>query len=450
MSKDWKPWPKQEKALQRREFEILYGGAKAGGKSDCGRVWLVDPEYIYNSDYQFLVVRKNAKDLSEWTEKARELYKPLGAQFSRMAPQIRVPSGAKGWIGHLKDKDSVDHYLGNEYHKILIEELTLIPSEEYYLKLRSCARSSNPDLKPQLFCTTNPGGPGHIWVKNRWIKHGENKPYFDPIDETWRIFIPANVYDNPSVGPEYAKQLEGLPEKEKQAYLYGNWDIFEGQYFDNWSEKDHVYEPFPIPKSWPRFMGIDWGYSHFFCALWGAVGPDNQVYIYREMYKNKMTDSEYAGMIKGLSVYPDGTEEKYSYVVGDPISFWNKNPELGIQRVETYWANGVNITKGNNDRIQGWGRIREYLELREYGDKDVPWLRISKDCPNLIRTLPALVHHDKKPEDVSDGMEDHAPDALRIMLMARAPEYPNRYNRKMTNLEAAEAQMKREQRIKNM
>lgn len=446
----WKPHSgPQEEILRRGEFELGLGGSRGGGKSEAGRVFLIEPSYVKHSRYRFLVIRQHAKDLADWIDKAKVMYQPLNADFIGNPCEIRFPSGAIGRTGHLKDKKAFEQYLGHEYHKMLIEECTLIPSEEYYLKLLSSCRTTIPELAPQVLNTTNPGNAGHIWYKQRFISKCVNKPYLDPKTGRWRIFIPATVEDNPTLmknDPSYVKWLEGLPEKLKMAWRYGSWDAFEGQFFDEWDETFHVYEPFNIPKHWPRFRAMDWGFSDHFCCLWFAVGPENHIFVYREFYRNRLTDSEYAQMIMSMSKYPDGSDERIEYTVGDPSSFWVKNPDTGVPRYETFQINGIGMLPANNDRIQGWSRVREYLQVREMEGRQKAWLHISKECTNLIRTLPALVHDDLKHEDVADGSEDHPPDALRYGCMSRSPRVSASRPRYRNHLEAAEAQMKRNSR----
>ena len=440
----WQPHEgPQTDALSRSEFEILYGGARGGGKTDAGLVWLEEPDYISNPRYRFLVVRENSKDLANWLDRASFMYAPQGGKV--VGHEIRFPSGALGWTGHLQDKNSFKHYVGNEYQKLLVEELTLIPSEESYLKLASSCRSTI-GLPPQIFCTTNPGNAGHIWVKNRFVKHGAMNAYLDSETGRHRIFIPAKITDNPTLmerDPTYVNWLRGLPEKLRRAWLDGDWDVFEGQFFDTWDERVHTYRPFEIPKDWPRFRAIDWGYSDHFCCLWFAVGPNNHVYVYREFYRRRLTDPEYCFFIKTLSKYQDGKDEEIGYTVGDPNSFGTEIQEFGVTRFETFATHGVSVIPADNSRVEGWTRIREYINPHFYQGQQVAWLHISQDCPNLIRTLPALVHHDRKVEDIADNMEDHPPDALRYGIMTRPPLFSAPRKKYRTNLEAAEAQMER-------
>ncbi len=221
---EWKPHPKQEQALLSTAFETLYGGARGGGKSDCGMTWL-----LYNKDIpkaRSLVIRRNATDLSDWLARARNMYQSVGAKF--VGTTIQFPSGYTIITGHLKDDNAYTKYQGHEYQMILLEELSQIPSEELYLKLIASARSTIPNVKAQVFCTSNPDGVGRFWVKRRFI---ENQmpliPFPDPVSGRTRVYIPATVEDNPTLmknDPDYVAYLESLPPDLKAQWRYGSWD----------------------------------------------------------------------------------------------------------------------------------------------------------------------------------------------------------------------------------
>ena len=153
----WQPYKKQALALSRTEDEVLYGGSKGGGKTVAGMVWLIEPRYIKHPLYRALIIRRNADDLRDWIDRAKRLYLPVKAVVVGNPPEFRFPSGAIFRTGHLKDEDAYGKYMGHEYQKILVEELTMIPRESDYEKLLGCCRSTIPELKPQVFTTTNPG-----------------------------------------------------------------------------------------------------------------------------------------------------------------------------------------------------------------------------------------------------------------------------------------------------
>lgn len=224
----WQPTPKQEEALVSSAFETLYGGSRGGGKTDAGQAWMLYD--IEHPRFKGLVIRRNATDLSDWIGRAKVMYLPAKAVFTANPPRIVFPSGATIALGHLNDANSYERYQGHEYHRMLIEELTQIPSEELYIKLISSCRSTIPGLRPQIFATTNPGGPGARWVKNRWRLVGIPKESIYTIDTDSlrdRVFIPARVDDNPHLmknDPDYVKFLDGLPDGLREQWRLGSWD----------------------------------------------------------------------------------------------------------------------------------------------------------------------------------------------------------------------------------
>lgn len=444
----WKPWPKQELALSTIAFELLYGGSRGPGKTDAGIVWMVKP--IDNPRYRGLVIRKNSEDLKDWIDRARWMYSGLGAEFVGKPAEIRFPSGAKIVTGHLKDENAYEKYQGHEYQRMLIEELTQIPSEERYLKLISSCRSTVKDLDARVFCTTNPLGVGHQWVKKRFVDVTEPyKKHYDSVTGRSRIFIPGTVDDNPTLmqnDPDYIKFLDGLPEDLKKAWRHGSWDVLAGMFFDTFDREVHTFKPsdVQIQPSWPRFASCDWGYSSPLAYYWHAVGPDQHIYTYREYYVTKVIDVDAAREIKRIT-----GDERVLYTVGDPQSFPVAIPHYkfgqmqAVKRSEVWAENGVPIVMGNSDRVIGWSRMREYLKMRPYINGNSSWWHISTQCPRLIEEITSAIHDDKNQEDIDTQCQDHALDACRLGLMSRPPLW-HETKKPMSMLEAAERQMNRE------
>lgn len=269
----WKPNPRQEVALVRLEDEILYGGARGGGKTDGGIIWMSEPDYIRHPRYRGLVIRRNADDLKDWTDRAEHLYRPLKAIFSGNPTEIKFPSGAKIRTGHLKDDKAYGKYQGHEYQKELIEELTQIPRESQYEKLLGSCRSTIPELKPQVMGTTNPDGDGFDWVKNRF--NIPDWPGQEPIvtrDEKTgrtRVFIFSKVEDNPYLlrDNRYVGYLDSITDETlRNQWRHGCWanPNIEGSYYSKIIDrlevdgkiKDFTFNPdLPVDTFWDLGVG---------------------------------------------------------------------------------------------------------------------------------------------------------------------------------------------------
>ena len=233
---EWIPTPRQEIALEQSAYEIGYGGARGGGKTEAGIAWL-----LYDKDnprYRALVIRKQADDLKDWVDRAERFYTPFGGKKVGFPGDFTFPSGAIIRTGHLKTENAYSKYVGHEYHKMLIEELNLIPAEENYLKLISSCRSTIPELKPQIFSTFNPSDTGFFWIKKRFRLHGiPEDPIYTKDEKTglMRVFIPAKLKDNPflMIDQQYKSFLDGLPDGLREAWRDGSWDepIIKGAFY---------------------------------------------------------------------------------------------------------------------------------------------------------------------------------------------------------------------------
>ncbi len=312
--KAWIPNPVQAEALSRTEHELLLGGARGGGKTDAGIIWMA--ENAKHPRFRGLVIRRNFDDLSDWIDRAKLMYTPLDARFTTKPDRFVFPSGAIIRLGHLKDDDAFTKYQGHEYHRILIEELTHIPSEESYLKLISSCRSTVDGLKPQIFCTTNPGGPGHTWVRTRFVTPAApGTPFYIQDKATglkqWRIFIPATVEDNPILmqkDPNYVAWLNQLPEELRKAWRDGSWDVFEtkGAYYATemaLAQRTGRVTGVPWEPSLPVHTGWDLGYNDSM-SIWFAqfVGREIRLIDCMEYSKTGIND-----------ILPDLKNKGYTY-----------------------------------------------------------------------------------------------------------------------------------------
>lgn len=413
---DWIPHRgPQTEALSRSEKELLYGGARGGGKTEAGLAWLAEPEYVGNPLYKGLVLRKNYDDLSDWLARAEKFYSGI-AVIQGKPPIIKFANGSFVRTGHFKDSKTFDKYQGHEYHKILIEELTkVIKSLKDYQKLLSLCRSTVPGLVPQMFLTTNPGGIGHVWTKKYFVDTSCNKTFIDPISKYSRIFIPAKVEDNPTLmknDPDYVHFLDSLPDKLKEAWRHGSWTAYEGQFFDEWSDS-YVCER-DISKALTFLISLDYGYrpDPSSVGFW-AVYPDNSVHRFDEIYKHELS---YPALAQEIKERMDLWGKKFDFIVADPSAWGDKSYKKFALTGESGWEtiqNIVNIPviKADNSRVAGWGRMRVYFQHK--------LITIDPVCKGFIEEIPALVHDENKPDDVDTDCVDHACDDVRYLVMSR-------------------------------
>lgn len=455
MSEVWRPWPKQEIALKTVAFELLFGGSRGPGKTDTLIVWMVKP--VKHRKYRGLVIRKNADDLRDFIDRARWMWQSLGVEVVGMPVEFRFPSGAKIRTGHLKDDNAYEKYQGHEYQRIGIEELTQIPDEERYLKLIASCRSTVQEIDPRVFCTTNPLGPGHSFVKKRFVDPAPPMTKFkDPVSGRTRIFIPGTVEDNPTLmekDPEYIRFLDTLPDNLCKAWRHGSWDVLAGAFFDNFDRAATIYNPadVKIGKDWPKFRSIDWGYSAPMACYWHAVAGE-RLYTYREWYKPGYLDRKAAREIHGIShnFYGEGQHEDFEYTVGDPQSFptkvevYNHGKLMNVPRYDVWAEEGIPMIMGDSSRVLGWSRMRQYLEPFDYMGKKVSHWQISSQCVNLIEELTSALRDDRNPEDISGDCQDHGIESCRLGMMSRLPVFEKKKTYR-THLEAAEAQIEREE-----
>lgn len=428
------------------EYEVLFGGAAGPGKTDC--LIMEATRHVEFPDYRGIIFRRTFPQLQEIIDRCWKWYPKIGGEYRATEHRWYFSSGAKIALSHMQHEQDKYNHQGKEYHFCGFDELTQF-LESQYLYLHSRVRTTNPAIPKRIRATTNPGGIGHVWCKNRFVDPAvPGETYIDPETGFSRKFIPAKVTDNPTLmenDPGYIRQLELLPEVEKQRLLYGVWDVFEGQVFIELSQRVHGCDDFEIPPEWERFMAFDWGYAKPYVALWFAVDFDGVIYLYRELYgckieKNKGTDV-------GLRQTNDeichailaAEREKVKFRVADPACWAptkmkGRNDLLGPSFQEDAAKFGLFFLKADNDRLRGKQQCHMRFQLdQETGEggeviAEHPRFLAFKSCANWWRTMEQLREDVKNPEDVDTDQEDHHYDTTRYAFMSR-PIIPKRINR---------------------
>lgn len=476
----WEPNPgPQTWLLTCPVFEVLFGGARGGGKSDGVLGEWASHADQYGANAIGLCVRRERTQLVELIERSKVLYTPMGAKFDGTDKMWRFPNGARLRFAYLESDNDAIAYQGHSYTRIYVEEMGTFPNPAPIFMLMATLRSG-AGVPPRFIATANPGGPGHSWIKARYIDpapmglkivHGEFKnPFNNEIIKKERIFIPSRITDNKYTNtPEYIGNLYMAGNEELvKAWLLGDWNVMLGAYFPEWDTTKHVIKKFKVPKHWTRFMSMDWGTAKPFSIGWWAVVPDEfdmglEIYPeqwqlfqrekgihtlprgaiirYKEWYGSLAAETDSSSVTTKFNVGLKMTAEevaagicireadeprnengrpRVAWRVADPAIFaYQSGPSIAERMSGNPYY--LNFMKADNKRVAsrgalgGWDAVRARLK----GDGHTPMMFFMENCVHAIRTLPIIQHDLNNPEDVDTEGEDHAPDEIRYACMSR-------------------------------
>lgn len=445
------PNEKQKQFLADHHKHVAFGGARGGGKS-----WAVRDKAkrlcLRFPGIKLLIVRRTFPELvNNHINQLREELHGI-ARYNKTEKVFTFPNGSTIKFGYCNNDRDLDQYQGAEYDVIFLDEATQL-QEEWIKKITACVRGVNSFPK-RIYYTCNPGGASHGYIKrlfiDRQFQAGE-----DPEDYS---FIQAHVTDNKALmesQPDYIKQLEALPPKLKEAWLYGRWDIFEGQFFEDFRVTPdvqlcskagitpeeavaqhrwtHVIAPFDLnvgeKRGWNIMRSYDFGYNKPFSLGYWAVDYDGVLYRILEIYGCTQTPNE------GVKWSPDEQfrrisefEREHPWLRGRKIvdsvadpSIWDSS--RGESVAETAARYGIYFTPGDNNRIPGWMQVHYRLQ---FDDNGFARMYVFDTCKAFIRTMPLMMYSETRPEDLDTKLEDHCPDEVRYMCMSRpvAPIIP--------------------------
>lgn len=425
----WRPQPGPQKILiDCPVYEIFYGGARGGGKTDGVLGKMAIKAQRYGQAFNCVFFRKEIPMLDDAILRSHEIYGSAGAIWLEQKKTWVFPRGGRLRFRPLERLQDAEKYQGQNITDICIEEAGNYEDYRTIARLHGVLRSAK-GVPTQMHLTGNPGGPGQFWIKERYIDPAPNglaiiKEKLPNGKEKSRIYIPAKVADNRILtynDPDYVSNLYMVGSDELvRAWLDGDWNAIEGAYFDCWSQ-NMILRPFELPEHWLRFRSYDWGTAKPFSVGWWAVSSENvyeqgreipkgSMIRYREWYGKKaanvglkLDDSEVAKRVKELE-----KDDTIDYGVADPSIFTRKG---GPSTAERFIHEGVRFRHGDNERVKGWSEMRKRMKQN--------MIYCFSTCVDSIRTIPLLQHDESKAEDLDSDMEDHAADEWRYACMSR-------------------------------
>lgn len=414
--------------------ELLYGGAKGGGKTALALAKFMPLAVQFGPDAVGIVIRQSYPELEQVIAEGMRIFVRTGwAEWIAGAKEFRFKTGAVLRLRFIERYEDCQNYQGHEYIYIVFEEAGNFPDHRIFEEMSTCLRSARvPDQYWQIIYTANPGGQQHEYLRNRFgiYRFPNGMQYLRDKAGRIRLFVKARVTDNPSLaGTSYEEDLKNIADPVKRrAYYDGDWDIVAGAYFDGvWSTARNVVEVEEQPPiHWPVMRSLDWGSREPFCVLWWTVANDDVAWDGRYWPRNAVVVlREWAG--ESLS-----SENKGLHLTGDELG-------AGIAVREERWglhgrtragpADGnifhsdggpsladmiyrgskerVTFTEAYKARVTGWQEMSRRLKEGT--------LVFHRRCNYSIRTIPVLKHDEKDIEDIDTKQNDHAADTVRYI-----------------------------------
>ena len=471
----WRPQEGSQEAFLASTpiFEVLYQGTRGGGKTDCLLMSFgMHTGKGFGAAWKGILFRQTYKQLTDVITKTKKWFPQIwpGAKFNNSEHVWTFPGGEQLLLRQFNKDDDYWNYHGHEYPWIGWEELCNWPTDNGYRRMFSCCRSSTPGMPRMIRATTNPYGPGHNWVKARFLPDRMNmKVRKDLVDEEGlkeppRISIFSSLYENKILlkeDPEYINKIAAAARNaaEKKAWLEGSWDVVAGGMFDDvWDPDYNIIKPFAIPHNWRIDRSFDWGSSKPFSVGWWAVSNGEDV---------KMANGKWRSTIRGdlfrvaewygwtgkpnegarlLAVdisegivkrelergWRDPTNPMWCRVkpgVADAQIFAAENGNC----IATDMKNRVRMDNGivyrgikwvaadkrPGSRVTGWDQMRRMLKAAHptpLGPRENPGLFVFDNCEHFIRTVPVLPRDEDDPDDVNTEAEDHIADETRYRV----------------------------------
>ncbi len=474
---EWRPTKRQEQflSLPLSIREALYGGGAGSAKTDVLLLYAICHGWINNPAFKQVFLRRTFPELrNEVIPRSRQIYQKFGGTLNKSDMAWTFPrpdqygsgfanAGSMVFLGQCENEDDVHKYDSMEINLFTPDELTS-ETEWIYLYIGfQRVRTSDPTLPAIIRAAGMPGGIGHTWVRRRFVDAAPPGTVIRGKGGNLRIYIHATLADNPHIDPGYRQSLEALPEAEKRAKLYGDWNAYAGQVFEEMRDRQYPDEPpnalhvipeFQIPDWWPRIVIGDWGFAAMAYVAFAAISPQRRVYIYRELHWTKTKIEEWAPYVKEHVDIENPRVIKFCQSAGKELGLEHTIQE----QISSALGRQIDLTTNSaGSRVAGKQLIHEYLRwkpkhqflrqkatqwneetamwilrnrgMKEYNsylssfdepepESNLPKLQIFDTCPVLIEAIKACSYDKKKVEDIAEFDGDDPIDTLRYLCDA--------------------------------
>lgn len=452
----------QQLFLECPVYECLYTGSRGFGKSlSLLMDYAKEVGKGYGKAWRGILFRRQFGDLDDIVRKIEEWFPQMwpGFRFLKSKSEYSAtwPTGEALLLRHMRGPDDYEDYHGHEYPWIGWEELTQWPDDKAYKLMFSCSRPPRQGVPCRVRSTTNPSGAGHNWVKKRFKLPDYAGKIIRIPGERDRVAIQGALSENfilLHTEPHYAINIANAAKSpaQKEAWLYGSWDVTDGGMFDDlWNKDVHVIPIIPIhmvPRGWTITRSYDHGQSRPFSVQWwlesngepiaienrliGTVRGD--IILWAEWYGCTGEDDEGVRMpakkiAKGIldresdlgvmgKVVPGPADNE---IKTKDSRGTTRSPADDMEDEGVFWEDS---DKSAGSRKRGWERIRNLLEYavpNPDGTREEPGLFISRRCRHWLRVGPTCPRDDKDPDEIPDGYEDHPLDSTRYRICWEIP-----------------------------
>jgi len=382
------------------------------------------------------------------------------ATYNASRNELEFKNGSRLNFCYCEKEQDVFRYQGAEMHWVGIDEgAHLTDSQINYLKTRNRIGSWVPerdkDRLPRFVIASNPGGPGHNYLKAVFIDPAPPETLFhdstmrnpsDPEDKGWpTIFIPASMHDNRFIDENYEASFSGLAPEMARALREGDWDAVVGQALHTLDRARHQLRPFVPPRHWTRFQVMDWGTAAPFSVGWYCVSegatlagqegwpdrwiPEGALIRYNEWYGWNERPNQGLRLApqqvgRGIIEREEARDEVMDYRVAD-TECWAMKTGPSVMEWMMREDPRLIFRKSHKDRKRNYQEVLARLagnpRVMDTGEAyEDPMFFVTADCLHFWRTVPSLTLDDTDPEKgPNTKLEDHIYDEVAYACRSR-------------------------------